>query len=160
MYKAATSLGLAHCNVHHLNQRDTQAPRSGPEFEAAIRFVSELVKNRGAESLFCTWRHDPHCDHQAASDLANRAAAISPGIKQWAYPIWGWHLPPEDDLPGSPSGVRINIAAHIKKKRAAISAHRSQVTHLIEDDPTGFYFTKERLSPFIGKYEYFLEVVS
>lgn len=34
-------------------------------------------------------------------------------------------------------------------------AHRSQMTDLIDDDPTGFRFTEETISPFLDQYEFF-----
>jgi len=42
-------------------------------------------------------------------------------------------------------------------KRAAIRAHRSQTTGLIDDDPTGFRLAPETLALFDRPWEVFLE---
>src|SRR5215813_8407340 len=54
-----------------------------------MRFSVHTVAN-----LFVTWRHDPHCDHEATAVLAKKVRRRHPKIRLWAYPVWGWHLPP------------------------------------------------------------------
>ena len=56
------------------------------------------------------------------------------------------------------SGFRIRIDHEAQeKKRRAIAAHRSQTTHLIDDDPAGFLFSQIDLAHFDLPHEFFLE---
>ncbi|OYU91588.1 MAG: GlcNAc-PI de-N-acetylase [Bradyrhizobiaceae bacterium PARB1] len=155
---AGEILGMDATCVHHLDLPDTQAPSEGPAFDEAVSVVSELIRSVGAKHLFVTWDQDPHCDHKAAADLAAAVRHGRSDIRLWAYPIWGWHLDPDDHLPGEPRGYRLDIRPERVVKDKAIAAHASQMSSLIGDDPTGFRFTQETLAPFLGPYEYVFEV--
>jgi LmbE family N-acetylglucosaminyl deacetylase len=154
---AAALLGLPPTSLRHLDHPDAHAPRSGPVFDAAVRDITALMTRRGAQHLFVTWQHDPHCDHKTAAAIAQTVIQRVPGAKLWAYPIWGWHLDPDMDLPDAPRGYRLDIAAEQAVKARAIAAHRSQMTDLIADDPEGFRFNDRTLAPFLGPFEYFYE---
>jgi LmbE family N-acetylglucosaminyl deacetylase len=157
--EAGRILGLIPNCLHELGFVDAKSPIEGPEFEEAANTVCEIVRKTGAQSLFVTWRHDPHSDHVAAAALAAEVLRRYPYLKLWAYPIWGWHLAPNTTIPAAaPRGLRLAIDEVQTQKRAAIQAHASQVTDLISDDPKGFRFTVETLAPFLGAYEYFIEV--
>jgi LmbE family N-acetylglucosaminyl deacetylase len=158
---AGSLLGLAHDRVTYLDLPDTQAPTSGAVFDAAVASIMETCRRSGAASLFVTWDRDPHCDHEAAYRMAEAVKRQMPELRLWAYPIWGWHLDPAlpMDRP-SPRGLRLDIAAHQAIKHAAIAAHISQMTDLIDDDPEGFRFTDITLAPFLGPFEYFIKVES
>ena len=155
---AGEILGMDPACVYHLDLPDTQAPSEGPAFVEAVRFVSELVRRTGAKNLFVTWDQDPHCDHKAAAALAASVLNDNPVVHLWAYPIWGWHLDTEEHLPGEPRGYRVQIRSERTIKQKAIAAHASQMSSLIEDDPTGFRFTAETLAPFTTDYEYVFEI--
>lgn len=156
---AGALLGLEPDSVRHLGLPDTQAPSSGPAFEAAVQAIVELCSKAGAKSLFVTWDGDPHCDHEATARMAQAVRRRMLGLKLWAYPIWGWHLDPALPLDRAPpTGFRLDISAQQAVKRSAIAAHVSQMTALIDDDPDGFRFTEATLAPFLGPYEYFIEV--
>ena len=153
---AGTILGLDQACVHHLDLPDTRAPSQRADFDSAVAFISDLAARTGARHLFVTWGRDPHCDHEAAAAVAAAVRSGSTDLRLWSYPIWGWHLNPDHDLPGTPQGFRIDISAERGVKQQAIAAHKSQMSSLIEDDPTGFRFTEETLAPFTGPYEYVL----
>jgi LmbE family N-acetylglucosaminyl deacetylase len=156
---AGSLLGLKADQVRHLGLPDTKAPTSGPAFEAAVDAMMAVCKTSGAKTLFVTWDGDPHCDHVAAARMAEAVWQRLPEIRLWAYPIWGWHLDPSLRLDRpQPQGLRLDISQHQAKKRAAIAAHVSQMTNLIDDDPGGFRFTDTTLAPFLGPFEYFVEV--
>ena len=157
--EAGRILGLPPERMHHLGLKDTAMPTQGPAFEQAVAAVSDVVERSGAATLFVTWGGDPHCDHQAAALLAAAVRRRNPSLTLWAYPIWGWHLPGETDVAATaPRGCCIDIADVLAVKRAAIDAHVSQMTDLIADDPDGFRFRDETLAPFLGRYEYFIEM--
>jgi LmbE family N-acetylglucosaminyl deacetylase len=157
--RAGRILGLLPDSLHQLDLPDTQVPNSGVLFGETVARLVSLVDRAKVKTVFVTWSRDPHCDHQSAAILANEIRLERPGLRLWAYPIWGWHLNAslEIDLP-PPTGVRLDISDQQKTKRAAIDAHASQMTDLIPDDPNGFRFTERTLAPFLGPFEYFLEV--
>ncbi len=158
---AANLLGLAADKLHHLDLVDRETPASGPAFDATVDAISKLVEQTGSRSLFVTWEMDPHCDHKAAAAMARAVCRAKPNLRLWAYPIWGWKLDPHADVViAPPLGRRLDISVHRLSKRAAIHAHRSQMTNMIGDDPDGFTFTEDALAPFLGDYEYFIEVVA
>ena len=152
---AATILGMPADYLHHLDLPDAHMPISGPVFEKAVQFVRSLVERIGAKTLFVTWHHDPHCDHKAAAAVAQATKRKLPTLKLWAYPIWGWHLNPAEDVGAAPEGFRLDIVHEADDKRRAIAAHQSQMTDLIQDDPKGFRFNADTLAPFLARFEVF-----
>ncbi len=135
------------------------APKSGPRFNAAVEEILSVIRRSGAGSLFVTWEKDPHCDHEAAAELAKAVRRMDPAVKLWAYPIWGWHIDADTELnQPSPTAYRLDISQYRDRKLRAIAAHASQMTDLISDDPNGFRFDETSLAPFLGRYEYFIEV--
>jgi len=70
-----------------------------------------------------------------------------------------WRVDPATEIDEPPPhGVRADVSAWLSSKRAAIAAHASQMTDLIDDDPTCFRFDERTIAPFIGPYEYLFEV--
>lgn len=151
---AVAQLGLAPGRLVFLDQPDSAAPHEGASLEAVADAL--LPHMTGIGTILAPWRHDPHCDHQAASKLAAHVAART-GVRHVAYPVWGWMLPSEQRLPDEPSdGWRLNIARFLPAKRAAIAAHRSQHGGLISDGPSGFSLPSGLLSVFDQPFETFL----
>ena len=109
--QAGAILGLAPECIRHLGFVDAQMPMSGAAFDAAVAQISDVVRATGARSLFVTWQCDPHCDHQAAAAMAKAVRSLTPAVRLWAYPIWGWHLGPQTDIAQPPPrGVRRRCA--------------------------------------------------
>lgn len=153
--RAANLLGLQPNQLILLDQPDTRAPREGPGFDAMVDRLLAL-RPPDCTAILAPWRHDPHCDHEAASEIASAVARLA-GVPHIAYPVWGWTLPPLTPVPGRPGpGVRVDIKAFLPAKRAAIQAHRSQHGNLISDDPNGFRLPPELLSVFDSRFETFL----
>jgi LmbE family N-acetylglucosaminyl deacetylase len=155
---AAGHLGLASDRIVFLNEPDTAAPHDGPGFAAIVaKLVALIGQETACTAILAPWRHDPHCDHRAASLAAGAAAQIA-GVKHVAYPVWGWTLPAASPVAGSPAaGWRLDIRAFLPAKRAAIQANRSQYGHLITDDPGGFTLPRELLLVFDSIYETFIQ---
>lgn len=152
---AVGCLGLAAERVVMLNQPDTAAPVRGPGFEAVVAALAGLIEP-DCTTLLAPWRHDPHCDHKAASIIASAVAAHAV-IRHVAYPVWGWTLSAETLVPGMPApGFRFDVGRFLPAKRRAIAAHRSQYGGLITDDPTGFHLPPELLAVFDQPFETFL----
>lgn len=122
------------------------------QVEAAL---CERLAAAGARTVLAPWSADPHPDHQAAYRIATRAAA-SVGARLLAYPVWGLTL--ADDAPAGPrlAPQRLDVRAGLERKRAAVAAHRSQITGLIADDPTGFRLTAQDLARHDGDWEVYL----
>ena len=71
-----------------------------------------------------------------------RLADADPLILQ--YPIWLDEFGEEGDRPRNDEArqVMFDVAAVLEAKRAAITAHLTQTTRLIDDDPNGFRLTE------------------
>jgi LmbE family N-acetylglucosaminyl deacetylase len=155
---AAAQLGLPPERLVFLDEPDTSAPHDGPRFAAVVAKLLRLVRREAAcTAILAPWRHDPHCDHEAAA-LAAAAVAAAAGIRALAYPVWGWTLAADTTIHGPPgTGWRLDIGAFLPSKRNAIQAHRSQFGGLITDDPTGFCLPPDLLSVFDSPYETFVQ---
>jgi LmbE family N-acetylglucosaminyl deacetylase len=159
VHKAGVALGLQPDRIGFLGLSDTLAPKSGPQFDTAVEETLDVIRRSGAGALFVTWEGDPHCDHEASAELAKTVRKMSPGLKLWAYPIWGWHIEASAEIrQPPPMAFRIDISQFRDQKQQAIAAHASQMTDLVNDDPNGFRFDETLLTPFLGQYEYFIEV--
>ena len=156
---ALAVLGLGPERVRFLGQPDAGLPVSGPGFDSVVAAVVAAARRVGARTLFVTWGHDPHCDHEAASAIAMAAARALAPVRLWAYPIWGLHRDPASTLESrGPAGLRLDIAETQDLKHRALRCYASQMTPLIDDDPAGFCFTDEQLAPFLERYERFIEL--
>jgi LmbE family N-acetylglucosaminyl deacetylase len=155
---ALNHLGLPQDRVTFLNQPDTAAPHAGPGFDAIVNDLLSLIRRQeSCTTVVAPWRHDPHCDHEAASLIA-AAVAKAAAIDHIAYPVWGWTLPPRAPITERPArGFRLDISPFLPAKRAAIGAHQSQYGDLITDDPTGFRLPPNLLAVFETSYETFIQ---
>ena len=158
VHRAGLALGLQPDRIKFLGLPDTEAPKAGPLFDAAVNEVLDVIRRSGAGCLFVTWEKDPHCDHEASAELAKAVRRKGPGLKLWAYPVWGWHIEATKEIGRPPRVFRVDISQHRDRKFRAIEAYASQMTDLISDDPEGFRFDEKSLAPFLGQYEYFMEV--
>ena len=137
---------------------DRFVPCEGEEAERAIGVIADCVREIGAGSLFVSWRHDPHCDHEASYQIARKVQRRVGKVRLFEYVVWGHTLPPSTEVDPIRSGFRISIDHEaMEKKRRAIAAHRSQTTRLIDDDPGGFLFSQIDLAHFDRPYEFFFE---
>jgi LmbE family N-acetylglucosaminyl deacetylase len=155
--QAVGCLGLPPDRVVFLGQPDTAAPHGGPGLDAVVERLIALVRPN-CTAILAPWRHDPHCDHEAAS-LAAAAVARAAGIRHVAYPVWGWMLPANGLVPEQPGdGWRLGIGKFLVAKRRAVRAHRTQYGGLITDDPSGFQLPAALLTAFDTPFETFLDV--
>ena len=154
---AVAELGIEADHIGFLGLQDGNAPLRGPHVRAVATEVAHFAKHYGVRTILTTWRHDPHRDHLAAYRIGTLAARMI-GANLFCYPVWGWTLPASSWLHTSRiSGVRIDITRQLPAKRRAIERHRSQVSGLIRDDPTGFRATPEFLANFDRPFEFFLD---
>jgi LmbE family N-acetylglucosaminyl deacetylase len=154
--RATASLGLPADNLLPLGATDGDAPRDGDAFDALARRLEQLVRSHRITTVLASWRHDPHCDHEAAALLAAEVCRRT-GARHLSYPVWTWTLPDARELSGPPPrGARLDITRHLAAKREAIAAHASQVTGLIDDCPDGFRMTAEFMALFERPWEVFV----
>jgi hypothetical protein len=79
-------------------------------------------------------------------------------LRLFEYSIWGRALPEDYEAREDPRGWRFDGAAQRTRKRAAIACHRSQMTGLIDDDPSGFRLDPLHVSRLVNNDEVFLEI--
>jgi LmbE family N-acetylglucosaminyl deacetylase len=156
--RAALALGLSADAVSFMGLPDRHVPASGPAAERAAEQIASVARAVDAGTLLVTWKHDPHCDHGAAHAIACMARARLQHVRLRSFPIWGWTLPPDHDVGEAPArGVRLEIGDRLHAKRAAILAHRSQTTGLIEDDLRGFRLKPDMIERFCSTPEIYLD---
>ncbi|GBQ79882.1 hypothetical protein AA13595_0149 [Gluconacetobacter johannae DSM 13595] len=154
---AVSLLGLAPARIVFLGLPDAAAPHEGPAFDRAVETLAGLAARHACGTVLAPWRHDPHCDHEAAWKMGV-ALRQSGGLSLLAYPVWGWLIAPDTELDQRPpQGMRLDIARYLTVKAEAIGAHESQHGGLIGDDPTGFRLPDTLLSAFDVPFEVFLD---
>jgi LmbE family N-acetylglucosaminyl deacetylase len=156
--QAGAELGLRPEEMLFLGLPDRFVPCQGEQTERAIGVIADCVKEIEAGSLFVSWRHDPHCDHEASYQIAREVQRRVGKVRLFEYVVWGHTLPSSTEVDPIRGGFRISIDHEaMEKKRRAIAAHRSQTSALIDDDPGGFLFSQIDLAHFDLPYEFFLE---
>jgi LmbE family N-acetylglucosaminyl deacetylase len=156
--EAVGRLGLPRERLVFLRYPDTEAPREGVALTAAIDCVAGLIAGWSCSTVVVSWRHDPHCDHEAAAAIAESACRRT-GAKLLAYPVWGLTLASDTLIDEPPiMGFRLDIARYLPAKHAAIRAHRSQYAGIIADDPGGFQMPPEFIDMFLQPLETYIHV--
>lgn len=158
---ALTILGVATDAALYMSLPDGAVPTAGGSgFAAAAQRLRLYIEQQQPATLLVPWRRDPHPDHRATSQLVRAALlslATTPRVVE--YVVWAWERAAPDDLPqpGEVSGWRLNVEPVLAQKQQAIAAHRSQLTSLIDDDPSGFRLSEQMLAHFAQPFEVYLE---
>lgn len=159
--EALSHLGVEPDACTFMRCRDRHVPTLGtPGFTDKATVVASLIDHVKPATIFVPWRRDPHPDHRASWQLVQEAltqTTTRPRVLE--YLIWLWELGTTSDMPG-PDEVQVwtvPINMVMEQRNQAIAAHRSQVTRLIDDDPTAFYLSPELLTHFEPARELFLE---
>ena len=153
--RAVETLGLTRDVVTFLRAPDRFVPSEGPDAEQLAQSISRIAQDISASAIAVTWRHDPHCDHAASWKLCAKAVSGMPNRPSLlAYPVWG-HTLESVQFEQAPRGHRLFVGEVLEVKRRALACHASQVTPLINDDPSGFVLSNEMISRFTRPYEIF-----
>ncbi len=159
--EALRILNVSPDNCTFMRQKDRQVAtpdRAG--FDDAVHFMHTLLLDVDPQTVLVPWRRDPHPDHRASWQILTGAIARIPNRPRvLEYLIWLWELGHDRDMP-KPDEMqvwRMPILSVMDQRNQAIAAHRSQVTRLINDDPTAFYLSPELLTHFEAPRELFLE---
>lgn len=160
--EALRVLGVGAAGIRYLRYQDRSVPHEGSEnFALAVNTFAEILRRDQPHTVLLPWRRDPHPDHFAANQIvtaARRRVTTKPGMIE--YPVWLWESAEGEDAPAAADGVRalrLDISPALAQKQLAIAAHRSQVSDLIADDPTGFRLTPELLRHFARGWEIYFE---
>lgn len=151
--EALRRLTVEDADITFLALPDAAMPaRGSPEWDKSVAQVAEIITDFDPALALLPWRRDPHCDHRASWRLTRDSLKLANAHpKIFEYPIWLDEFGKEDDRPhkGEVEPVVFDIAGVLEAKRAAIAAHLTQTTQLIDDDPNGFRLTEaviERLA--------------
>jgi LmbE family N-acetylglucosaminyl deacetylase len=155
--EALRHLGIGHHPRTFLRLQDAHMPMaSSTARRSALARVSKILHTFRPGIILLPWRRDPHCDHRDSWELL-REAIVGTGIQPMTleYTIWLDELGCPGDHPRAHEVERLDfdIATAIPNKRAAIAAHRSQTTNMIDDDPTGFRLTSATIDRLTGPKE-------
>jgi LmbE family N-acetylglucosaminyl deacetylase len=162
--EALRQLAIPTENAVFMRQPDTRVALSdSAEFAGAVGYLVENLTAIQPTTVLVPWRRDPHRDHRATWHLVQGALAQLPRPPQVIeYPIWLWELGGEADQPRADEveAWSLDISPVMERKEAAIAAHRSQVTRLIDDDPEGFWLQPHLLRYFQVPIEIFFEPIT
>ena len=141
--------------VAWLGYPDQAAPTGATALDEAVNRLGARTDLDAITTVWASWRHDPHVDHQRTAALADRLVVLLPSLELWEYPIWGRFIEPRGVGRGM-SLRRFVTTAERERKRAAMAAHRSQMTGLIDDDPEGFVMSPLVQAHFLDTAELFI----
>jgi LmbE family N-acetylglucosaminyl deacetylase len=142
---ALRALGAPENRVVELGWPDSRPhPPGSAAFERSLTRLAGLCRREGIRAVASTWRHEPHCDHQAAFEMANALCLRSHRrIAVFEYLVWGWTDP---DAPfrarGSQRWALDNPGAG-RRGRHAITRHRTQLSPVIQGAEAAFRLPPE-----------------
>jgi LmbE family N-acetylglucosaminyl deacetylase len=161
MIEALAVLGVGVDAVTFLRQPDARVPTpEQPDFERVVCEVVSLLKKIDPTTVLLPWRRDPHRDHRATWQILNAALSrVKKPPRRLEYIVWLWERADPADWPQPNEALcwRVDIGPVLDVKKRAIAAHRSQVTRLIDDDPTGFWLSPALLTHFDRPDEFYFE---
>ncbi len=118
-----------------------------------IERLLEIAHRRRIKTLFTTWEHDPHPDHEVAAKIAFELVRQRSETFLWQFPVWGRFIE-QDAAVSQLYTFDVTLFASIKAK--ALGAHASQMSQLINDDPAGFVMEETVQRHFIEAPEIFI----
>jgi LmbE family N-acetylglucosaminyl deacetylase len=151
--EALRRLNVEDADTNFLALPDAAMPaRGSPVWDKSVAQFAEIITEFNPALVLLPWRRDPLCDHRASWRLAKDGIKLANAhLKILEYPIWLDEFGEERDRPRDDEArpVVFDVAAVLEAKLAAIAAHLTQTTALIDDDPNGFRLTEaviERLA--------------
>ena len=161
--EALCELQISDEDLTFMRLPDRHVPMPGDDgFGEVVDALLTVIQRFSPSTVLVPYERDPHPDHRATYALLEAALSIIERYEQprvLEYLIWLWELGRPDDLPkpGERVVLQVDIDMVVDQKKRAINAHQSQVTRMIDDDPTAFYLSPELLSHFDTPYELFVE---
>jgi LmbE family N-acetylglucosaminyl deacetylase len=136
---ALNVLGVPEDQVEFLNWPDA-APLcpDSVAYKACLQGLLAFFATIRPKSLWAPRAGENHCDHHAATELADRIACEIEGLRRLDYMVWGWD---DDDVSKQCPSERVwalPCASYVNQRRRALACHKSQTTHLIADAKEAF----------------------
>ena len=119
------------------------------DWQSAADRIAAFVRAFEPELALLPWRRDPHRDHRAAWSLGRSAIGSAGCVPlMLEYAIWLEELGDPNDYPRchEAEAIRFDVSRALALKQAAIAAHTTQTTRLVDDDPEGFVLTPATIS--------------
>jgi LmbE family N-acetylglucosaminyl deacetylase len=158
---ALSQLGIGEQSRTFLRLRDSETPKlSEADRGAALSHLTRIFRSACPDLVLMPWRRDPHCDHRESWRLAKAAIAHAQNTPRvFEYAIWLDELGQPEDFPRprEVQSMKLDVRLSLRAKRAAISAHLTQTTNLINDDPKGFRLSTTTIERLSGPYETYWE---
>lgn len=162
--EALSRLGTSPLCAVFMRLQDGAVPSANAlGFSDAVSFCRAYLTDSKPQTILIPWRRDPHPDHRATSQILQAAlAGLTDKPRVLEYPVWAWERAAPEDAPQTHEAraFRLDIREAALAKRSAVDAHQSQVTHLIDDDPQGFWLSPEVIAHFDQPWEVYLETLS
>ncbi len=154
---AAAILGVPENCCSFMKLKDGAVPHYGDRgFDEAVAGITKIISGVKPLNVFLPFENDPHPDHIACWQITTEALKkMDETIELYQYFIWFWERGQQQKDLSFLQWYKSDISNVIDKKNAAIAAHASQVTNLIDDDPKGFTLSGEVLCHFNKSTELF-----
>ncbi|WP_157947514.1 PIG-L deacetylase family protein [Abditibacterium utsteinense] len=152
---ALEKLGVGRKNSYFLRLPDGKIPFPNEAgFDQAVAGAQSVLEAFQPQTLLLPWRRDSHRDQRASWQLLSRAAQDLE-IQSFEYLLWAFERAEPQDWPqnSEASAFTLDVSEVKTRKLAAIQSHASQTTHLIKDDPAGFWFSPEFVAQFDNSHE-------
>lgn len=95
-----------------------------PPFDRAARRLAAVLRSRGADALAVTASDEPHCDHEAAAQLAEASVALARRpVRIFFYGVWS-----SPALRAGYRCLRLDGRPVRALRQRALDCHRSQLT--------------------------------
>lgn len=160
---ALAALGAGDAPRTFLRLHDAGMPEPGSDAWVTARdAILRIVETVDPDLAVLPWRRDPHRDHRdgwrLAEEALRSAGARTPVLE---YAIWLDELGAPEDFPaaGEVEEIRVEIGPAAAMKRAAVAAHRSQISDLIDDDPDAFRLAPATIARLTGASERYWRVL-
>lgn len=161
--QALRLLGIGDQPRTFLRLHDADMPAApSAEWAAALARLEAILREFRPDLVLVPWRRDPHCDHRKSWQLTTDAICQYGGrLMRLEYAIWLEEYGVAGDFPREHEveSIAVDVSSERGRKRAAIAAHLSQTSELIDDDPSGFRLSPETIARLTGPYERYWRVV-
>lgn len=155
--KSCAILTKGRAKTYWLNYIDQHSPNNATEQLKAAEAIAALLAYADIKAIWASWLFDPHIDHK-------NTALIALFLKQhyfknarlYFYSVWGRFIATK--ALHNYECFAFNSQPYLGRKKAASLAHKTQMTDLINDDPSGFMMEQKTLEHLIHSPEYFLSL--
>ncbi|MHC5306712.1 PIG-L deacetylase family protein [Bartonella sp. LJL80] len=154
-YRSSALLTGGKGNAYMLGYTDQSSPQTAADIELACLRVKAMLSPFRPSVIWSSWIGDPHIDHQNAARLAYALQRHWDEAALYFYSVWGRFV--ENDQIKNTTPLSFDTTKFQSIKSRAVMAHQSQMTQLIDDDPSGFVMTAQTRDHLVQTNEFFLE---